>query len=64
MNKRTVCFKNGKTSVLEGKIILFNPNIDKVRTVSEDSHFINQEEVLSISTIEKDLTDVKAYIGS
>lgn len=64
MNKRTICFKNGKTLVVEGKIILFNPNVDKVRAVSEDSHFINQEEVLSISAIEKDVTDVKAYTGS
>lgn len=50
MQTRTVHFKNGKVITVVGEVVLFNATIDKVRKVDDRAHYINQEEVLYISS--------------
>ncbi|MGK4152037.1 hypothetical protein AB0X74_05065 [Kurthia gibsonii] len=50
MSTRTIHFKNGKAITVVGDVVLYSPTMDKVRKTDSNIHYVNQEEVLLVTS--------------
>lgn len=50
LSTRTIHFKNGKAITVVGDVVLYSPTMDKVRKTDSNIHYVNQEEVLLVTS--------------